>query len=244
MRISWKEIRRFIAEEKTPNVMFRLGGGNIGVMAATNEAVEEAEVTMLLSIFGAITLLCLLTFRSWRAVLCIIVPLTIVSILCNALMARLGIGLEGPRRCRSARLAWAWGWTAAGISSLRAHPAPDPPGMDRLTLQAFVNCPCASVAQRPSLFTALDDVQSDVERRSRLRSSSRRIWVFFLELHVPGQSVRAPYSRCRRWRHGAGCGEEGGERGRARSGAGGVPARPSGAGSLPPDGLAPKSDAA
>ncbi|CAN7640942.1 efflux RND transporter permease subunit [Cupriavidus necator] len=89
-----REIRRFTAADKTPNVAFRLGGGNIGVMAATNEAVEEAEVTMLLSIFGAITLLCLLTFRSWRAVLCIIVPLTLVSVLCNALMARLGIGLK------------------------------------------------------------------------------------------------------------------------------------------------------
>ncbi|MPN27488.1 hypothetical protein SDC9_174922 [bioreactor metagenome] len=51
---------------------------------------------MLASIFGAITLLCWLTFRSWRAVLCIIVPLAIVSILCNALMAVLGIGLKVP----------------------------------------------------------------------------------------------------------------------------------------------------
>jgi len=89
-----REIRRFNAADKTPNVAFRLAGGNIGVMAATNEAVEEAEVAMLLAIFGAITLLCLLTFRSWRAVLCIIVPLTLVSVLCNALMARLGIGLK------------------------------------------------------------------------------------------------------------------------------------------------------
>jgi hypothetical protein len=88
------EAKRFIATEQVPNVRFRLAGGNVGVMAATNEAVEDAEVTMLLSIFGAITLLCLLTFRSWRAVLCIIVPLTIVSILCNALMAQLGIGLK------------------------------------------------------------------------------------------------------------------------------------------------------
>jgi len=89
-----REIRRFIDTDRTPNVAFRLAGGNVGVMAATNEAVEQAEVTMLLSIFGAITLLCLLTFRSWRAVLCIIVPLTLVSVLCNALMARLGIGLK------------------------------------------------------------------------------------------------------------------------------------------------------
>lgn len=91
-----KEIKQFIAqpENQSPHVELRLAGGNAGVMAATNEAVEEAEITMLLAIFGAITLLCLITFRSWRAALCIIVPLTLVSILCNALMPALGIGLK------------------------------------------------------------------------------------------------------------------------------------------------------
>jgi predicted RND superfamily exporter protein len=95
-----EEIKGYIATEKTPGMTFKvsgafqLAGGNAGVMAATNEAVERAEVAMLASIFGAITLLCFVTFRSWKAVLCIIVPLAIVSILCNALMAELGIGLK------------------------------------------------------------------------------------------------------------------------------------------------------
>ncbi|NIE63697.1 efflux RND transporter permease subunit [Burkholderia sp. Ax-1719] len=88
------EIKRFAAEDETQGVAFRLAGGNVGVMAATNEAVADAEIAMLLSIFGAIALLCFVTFRSWRAVLCIIVPLTLVSILCNAVMAWLGIGLK------------------------------------------------------------------------------------------------------------------------------------------------------
>jgi predicted RND superfamily exporter protein len=88
------EVRKFIEADKTPNLKYRLAGGNAGVAAATNEAVEQAEVQMLAAIFGAITLLCWLTFRSWRAVLCIIVPLALVSILCNALMAALGIGLK------------------------------------------------------------------------------------------------------------------------------------------------------
>ncbi|GAB3630311.1 transporter [Pandoraea terrae] len=88
------EIKRLADQNTLPNVKFNLAGGNVGVMAATNEAVGEAEIAMLLSIFGAIALLCLVTFRSWRAVLCIVVPLTIVSILCNAVMARLGIGLK------------------------------------------------------------------------------------------------------------------------------------------------------
>jgi len=89
-----EEVKRFIADNPVEGVNLRLASGNVGVMAATNEAVAEAEVTMLLAIFGALTLLCLLTFRSWRAVICVIVPLTIVSIFCNALMALLGIGLK------------------------------------------------------------------------------------------------------------------------------------------------------
>ncbi len=89
-----REVKRFAAANATPNVEFRLASGNVGVMAATNEAVDAAEVTMLLALFGAIILLCLVTFRSVAAVLCIILPLTLVSILCNALMATLGIGLK------------------------------------------------------------------------------------------------------------------------------------------------------
>jgi hypothetical protein len=105
------EVKRFASENNTPQMQFdivggkpgkddrpqiefKLASGNVGVMAATNEAVDAAEVTMLLALFGAITLLCFLTFRSWEAVLCIILPLMLVSILCNALMAMLGIGLK------------------------------------------------------------------------------------------------------------------------------------------------------
>lgn len=88
------QIDKFIAADRTPNVRFRLAGGNAGVAIATNEAVEQAEVHMLAAIFGAISLLCWLTFRSWKAVLCIVVPLLLVSIMCNAQMALLGIGLK------------------------------------------------------------------------------------------------------------------------------------------------------
>ena len=88
------EIQSFIDTQDVEGVEFRLAGGNAGVAAATNEAVETAEVQMIGSIFAAITLLCWMTFRSWRGVLCVIVPLMLVTILCNALMALLGIGLK------------------------------------------------------------------------------------------------------------------------------------------------------
>ena len=88
------EAKRIIAGIHAPGVEFKLAGGNIGVMAASNEAVKRAEVVMLAALFCSVALFCLLTFRSIRAVLCILVPLGIVAILCNALMAMLGIGLK------------------------------------------------------------------------------------------------------------------------------------------------------
>ena len=88
------QIKQFARENDSEQLKFLLSSGNVGVMAATNEAVDAAEITMLMSIFGAIILLCLITFRSWRATLCIVLPLALVSVLCNALMALLGIGLK------------------------------------------------------------------------------------------------------------------------------------------------------
>jgi predicted RND superfamily exporter protein len=89
------QISRFIADNKTPGVVFRLAGGNAGVAEATNEAVERAEIQMLLSLYGVIALMVYLSFhRSWRATLCVLLPLTLVSIMCNALMPLLGIGLK------------------------------------------------------------------------------------------------------------------------------------------------------
>jgi len=88
------EAKRIIAGIQVPQIEFKLAGGNIGVMAASNEAVKRAEVWMLAALFCSVALFCLLTFRSLRAVLCILVPLGIVAILCNALMAMLGIGLK------------------------------------------------------------------------------------------------------------------------------------------------------
>ena len=89
-----EEIKIFIAANPVEGVKLRLATGNVGVMAATNEAVGEAEERMLLAIFGALILLCLITFRSIKAVICVIVPLAMVSIFCNALMAAMGIGLK------------------------------------------------------------------------------------------------------------------------------------------------------
>lgn len=72
----------------------RLATGNAGVMAATNEVVKANQLPMMLWVYGAVILLCLLTYRSLVVTLCIVLPLALVSLLANALMATMDIGLK------------------------------------------------------------------------------------------------------------------------------------------------------
>lgn len=74
-------------------VKFRLATGAVGVMAATNEAVEAAQVPMMVWVYLAVTLLCLISFRSVRGTICVVLPLVVVSLLAQALMTWLEIGL-------------------------------------------------------------------------------------------------------------------------------------------------------
>ncbi len=87
-------VKAFAAAHPSPKAKFLLASGNAGVMAATNEVVHAAEKPILHWVFGAVIVLCLITFRSIRATLCIVVPLAIVSYLAYALMVYLGIGLK------------------------------------------------------------------------------------------------------------------------------------------------------
>jgi predicted RND superfamily exporter protein len=83
------------SEEVTAETLqFRLATGNVGVMAATNEDIAAAEKPMLALVFGAIILLCLVTYRTILGTLCIVLPLVLVSTLAESLMAIYGIGLK------------------------------------------------------------------------------------------------------------------------------------------------------
>ena len=84
----------FIAENATPEADFRLAAGNAGIEAATNSVIAAASREMLFWVYGAVIILCLVTFRSWRAVVCAVLPLMLTSILCEALMAQLGMGVK------------------------------------------------------------------------------------------------------------------------------------------------------
>jgi predicted RND superfamily exporter protein len=84
----------FARQHDGPDRAFLLAAGSAGIEAGTNIVVREANRTMLLYVYAAVIFLCFVTFRSWRAVVVAVVPLAITSILCEALMVVLGIGVK------------------------------------------------------------------------------------------------------------------------------------------------------
>ena len=84
----------FAAEHGSDERKFLLAAGSAGIEAATNIVVRQAWTQMLLLVYAAVIVLCFITFRSWRAVVVAVVPLIITSVLCEALMVALGIGVK------------------------------------------------------------------------------------------------------------------------------------------------------
>ena len=89
-----KVAEEFARNNSTKDRQFLLAAGNAGIEAATNIVVREANRTMLLYVYGAVIVLCFITFRSWRAVIVAVLPLMLTSVLCEALMVILGIGVK------------------------------------------------------------------------------------------------------------------------------------------------------
>ncbi|MCH8536464.1 MAG: MMPL family transporter [Alkalimonas sp.] len=87
------EAKRLAAELGDDDTQFMLASGPAGVMAATNEAVSAAQRPMMWYVYGAVIILCLLSFRSGRATAAVVIPLYVVSMMAMALMTLLQIGL-------------------------------------------------------------------------------------------------------------------------------------------------------
>jgi predicted RND superfamily exporter protein len=84
----------FAEQNRQEGIHFALAAGNAGIEAATNQEIATAQTRMMLLIYGVVGALVFLSFASWRAVLCIMVPLALTSFLAQALMAYLEIGVK------------------------------------------------------------------------------------------------------------------------------------------------------
>ena len=89
-----KVVEEFAAEHNTPQRQFLLAAGSAGIDASTNIVVRDANRTMLIYVYASVILLCAITFRSWRAVVVAVLPLALTSVLAEALMVQLGIGVK------------------------------------------------------------------------------------------------------------------------------------------------------
>ncbi|MDY7564645.1 MMPL family transporter [Pseudomonas sp. RTC3] len=87
-------VEGFAAKYNSDDIRFLNAAGNAGIEAATNIVVKKANVQMLFLVYAAVIVLAFITFRSWRAVVCAVVPLMITSVLCEALMVWLNIGVK------------------------------------------------------------------------------------------------------------------------------------------------------
>jgi len=88
--VAWE----FSEQHNTDDRKFLLAAGSAGIEAATNMTVQEASTKMKLYVYLAVILLCLIAFRDWRAVIVAVVPLFITTLLSEALMVMLGLGIK------------------------------------------------------------------------------------------------------------------------------------------------------
>jgi uncharacterized protein len=88
------DVKRWRGGNPAAGARLRLAAGNVGVMAATNETVEAKEALILVGVFAAVIVMCLLTFRSLVGTILVVLPLALVSVLVYAVMALIGIGLK------------------------------------------------------------------------------------------------------------------------------------------------------
>lgn len=89
-----KAVQGFAQEHNKDGLEFMLAAGNAGIEAATNEVIAQTELTILILVYICVAAMCLITFRSIPATICIVIPLILTSVLGNALMAFLGIGVK------------------------------------------------------------------------------------------------------------------------------------------------------
>ena len=74
-----KAVQSFAAQYDSDAIRFVLAAGNSGVEAATNQEITKAQTQILILVYSVVAALVFLSFRSFAAVICIMVPLGLTS---------------------------------------------------------------------------------------------------------------------------------------------------------------------
>ena len=87
-------VEDYLSQNKTKYIEVKTGGGNLSLLGATNEVIENSQFLILSSIYIILFITCMIYFRSFYATISILLPLALISLLTNALMNFLNIGLK------------------------------------------------------------------------------------------------------------------------------------------------------
>ena len=87
-------VEAFAQEHDTETYQFLMAAGNAGIEAATNIEVEKALIMLTLLVYAVVFLVCLITYKDFKGAVCVVTPLVLTSVLCEAIMAKMGIGVK------------------------------------------------------------------------------------------------------------------------------------------------------
>jgi predicted RND superfamily exporter protein len=81
-----KEFADEVNSDSHSKVEIKLAGGILGILAAVNEEVEWSYWAIFIIIFSTVFVICLVTYRSIKAALILIIPVFVAQVLCDLFM--------------------------------------------------------------------------------------------------------------------------------------------------------------
>ncbi|AIL61766.1 efflux RND transporter permease subunit [Pseudomonas alkylphenolica] len=84
----------FVQQHETGEFKILQAAGNAGIEAATNSVIKTSEKQMLILVFVIISLVVLWEFKSIKVTIALMAPLYLSTVLCEAVMAQMGLGVK------------------------------------------------------------------------------------------------------------------------------------------------------
>ncbi|MDT4801614.1 efflux transporter, putative, hydrophobe/amphiphile efflux-3 family [compost metagenome] len=89
-----RAVEDFARDYDTGEFQILQAAGNAGIEAATNIVIQQSEKLMVLLVFVIISLVVLWEFRSLKVTFALMAPLYLSTVLCEAVMAKMGLGVK------------------------------------------------------------------------------------------------------------------------------------------------------
>ncbi|MFJ2334005.1 efflux RND transporter permease subunit [Pseudomonas helleri] len=87
-------VNAFAADNNTDDLQLLQAAGSAGIEAATNIVIERSETLMLVLVFVIVSAVVWAEFRSLRVAFALMAPLYLSTVLCEAVMAKMGLGVK------------------------------------------------------------------------------------------------------------------------------------------------------